>query len=730
MELLYFVSGMWCATCGRTVANKAARVSGVSRAELNYASKLLLVVLEPGADPEAADELLRRQVDRAGFGIKRQSAGWIQSFRGELERERSRAIPPVLLAVTFFLAMWSSMLAFAGYQGGLEGVEHRQLALWSALFGVPAILLGMVPFARAGLRALVRSRLLTLDLFIAVGAVSAVALSVAGLAAGGAHSYADSGSMVLVVLLAAKLLESGLVGHLSERILYHVDRFEHTVDVLRDGAFRPEDVGRVRRGDTVRYRAGETVSLDGRLTFGATVNAHLLSGEADDLQLEPGATLRSGCIARTELTLTVTEPLGLRMIDRWAESALVASGRPHAFSGLLSFLESRLVAFALLGALAVAAARWSATGAVQPTLEAFFVGVLLFCPCLFASILPLARQMAHLALARVGVGLGRPECLFDLTRVERVLLDKTGTLESVESVFCAFDPARSRPRARALLAHLARVSHHPVLRGLGTLPGEPEEAFEVEEVPGEGVRLRTVVGETLAVGRPRFVFPTLPEPADPSPVVAYNGVFQGRIVTRQTFDEQGLALVTRLLEVLPSGAGIEILSGDPRPGAGERFCRLAPGRVVYRGNLTPEEKAALAGPDALFVGDGLNDTLAMARSGVSCRVGERVRGFAPVDLHLASDNLGALVAVLAYSRRFVTVLGQTALLALTYNLVAWSLAAAGRFGPLGAVAAMVTSLVVLVLSASRLLRCSVFGSSAAACPRVSKSYTIWARSVR
>lgn len=703
-ELLYFVSGMWCTTCGQTVRAKMLALPDVVQAELNYASKLLTVILRLGADPEAIDRQVQAQAEQIGFAVKRQSTGWLQHYRSELERERSRAIPPALVAITFFLAMWSGMLAWAGYQGGLDGLEQGWLARWSAGFGVPAILIGVIPFTRAGLRALIKSRLLTLDLFVALGAFSVLVLSLVGVVTGQPQTYADSGSMVLVVLLVAKLLEHSLSGYLSDRILYQADCFEQSVDVFRGGGWRSVEVAQVRRGERVRYRAGETISLDGDSECSAAVNAHLINGEAADIELKPGDPVHSGCIARTDLAVRVGEPLGLRMIDRWAESALVASGRPHVFSEKLRYIESRLVQVALLGAATVATVRWSSSGSWQSTAEGFFVGVLVFCPCLFASILPLARQMAHLALAAIAVELARPDCLFDLSRIDKVLLDKTGTLESVESAFCAFDPVRVNSRARVLLSRLCQVSRHPVLRGLEAVTGGTTEEVEMQEVPGEGVTLHAANGDVLVVGRPRYAMPSLPEGENFSALVVFNGVPQGRLVTRKTFDEQGLSFLGSLLERLPANVRIEILSGDPRPGAGDRFCQLDSARVAYSGNLTPEEKAARVGSRTLFVGDGLNDTLAMSQASVSCRVGDRVRGFAPVDLVLAGDNLKAVLKIVAYSHKFVRVLCQTAALAFLYNLMAWTLAATGHFDPLGAVVAMFTSLVVLLLSASRLLR--------------------------
>lgn len=711
-EMIFFLSGMWCTTCSRSVAASVGALPGVSSAEVSFSTKLLTVLPAAGADPAELAPQVQRQVQALGFGIRRQSDGWISSFRDDLAREHSRAVSWLRLTLVGFLAMWSSMFAFAGYLGSLSSAEDLLLAHLSAALGIPAILIGVGPFLRAGLRAAWRSRLLTLDLFIGLGGLCAVGATVLNFMAGSAHSYADSAAMVLLVLLLAKALEAHLCGYLSDQILSLHRQGGQSVEVGgADGLWKAAELSRVRRGQLVRYGVGDTISLDGRLTSGeALLNSHLINGEAGDVVLKEGAQVLAGAIARSPLELAVTEPLGQRAIDRWAQSALLSHGRPHPLSGLLRRLEAGLAGVALAGAVALGAASLARGAGPSGAAEAFFVGVLIFCPCLFASILPLSKQMAHLALSRLGARLYRAECLFELGQLEGVFLDKTGTLESVESFYHPLCPLTEQ-RVRGILGAAASRNGHPVLAGLAPgLQQQPSGPVQVEDFPGLGLQA-SAGPDLLLVGRPHFVRSRLGPGApglyrDPSrsddryPLVALNGQIVGKLITRQVFDATSLDFLRQLARMFPV---VSILSGDPRGlEAGARFCALDP-RISYQGDLTPEGKAEKVTGRALFVGDGLNDTQAMTRAAVSCRVGARAPALAPVDLEIPSGDLMALLAILRYARRFLRVLKQTAGLALTYNLLALTLAFQGLFTPLGAVLAMLASLTLLVLSSARLL---------------------------
>ena len=108
------------------------------------------------------------------------------------------------------------------------------------------------------------------------------------------------------------------------------------------------------------------------------------------------------------------------------------------------------------------------------------------------------------------------------------------------------------------------------------------------------------------------------------------------------------------------------------------------------------------GANAVFVGDGRNDTLALSKARVSFRLGHRISGFAPVDFELQSPNLDLILVAIQYAKKFRKVLLQTACAAAIYNAAAIALASLGFFSPLGAVISMLFSFAIMLLSVFRL----------------------------
>lgn len=693
---------MWCSTCAKNIRESVAKIDGVASADLNYASKLLLVhSTAPIADP-GLDQSIQTKVSRIGFGIKKQSAGWVLNFHENLQKEFNNKIPWVQVSLVWFLAMWSSMLAFAGYLGGpISQNEYYILAFASSAFGIPAIFLGILPYANSGLRALWFSRLLTFDLFIFIGGCSAIGISILSLLSHSHLTYADSGSMIVAILLLSKKIETSIVTSITSDILFQLHPKKKTIEVLKKGEWVLAEVAQIKKGDHVRVYPLETIPLDGVLeNENAEINNHLMTGEARTIYLKKGDHIFAGAVAQIQLDILVTFPQGERKIDAWAEAALLSENSKSKHSKLFSKIESSLVVISFGGALLIVGVQALMGADSRKIVESFFVGILIFCPCLFASILPLAKQIVHLAMLKSGLLLSRCDALLDLTRVTNFYFDKTGTLEAVESTYVPLDEAGMA--ATPYLNDLASRSTHVTLRGL-RVSKETKLINEIKEHPGKGLLATALDGTEIIVGSRIFLREMGLAVADFNPIdslVSINRRVVGQILRKSVYDSNSRSFLQRLLTIVPQSK-ITILSGDPAEAAGESFSRLDE-RITYRGSLSPEEKSNFIQGSSAFIGDGLNDTLALAKAHVSFRIGHRILGFAPVDFHLQIPNLDLVLTAIQYAKKYQKILIQTACTALLYNTSALTLAALGKFNPLGAVLSMLTSLSLMFLSVLRL----------------------------
>lgn len=705
--LIYFVSGMWCSSCAKSVREAVVKVDGVKSAEINYASKLLLVeVLEP-IILQNIDDSIQNKIKQIGFGVKRQTEGWLSGFKEDLEKEADNKISWLLVSIVWFLAMWSSMIAFAGYSGGgLTQSEIYYITVGSSVFGFPAILIGIYLYAISGLRSLIFSRLFTLDLFIFFGGLSATTVSLIYLLSGRALSYADSGSMIIALLLLTKKIENTVIGKTTASILFQLHPSKNKVQVFKNNEWKPADFHQVKKDQLVRIQATETVPFDGVLdSTDGKINNHLLSGEATSISLIKGDHIFAGAIAYSELRIKVTNPQGNRKIDDWAQEALVSKNRDSFYSRIFSKIENSLTIIAFSGALLLALIQRSNGADIKSTVEAFFVGVLIFCPCLFASIIPLSKQMAHLALLKIGVMLYRSEALLDLSHIKNFYFDKTGTLEAVESYYHSF---KETELINFYLNELSEMTRHPIMRGLPKFKLQNNETYiqRVEEIPGQGVFAYTKNNDLLVVGNKKFLesegIEVESSLENKGTFVALNCETIGQIISKKSYDDKSLEFLNKLKLAFPK-SGIEILSGDPSS-EGERFYNKIDSKIKYSRGLSPEDKASHIKTKSAFIGDGLNDTLALAKADVSFRLGHRILGYGPVDIEIQVPDINLILKTLIYAKRYRSILIQTAGAALLYNIVALSLAVMDKFSPLGAVLAMITSFLILLLSSLRLLR--------------------------
>jgi Cu2+-exporting ATPase len=446
---------------------------------------------------------------------------------------------------------------------------------------------------------------------------------------------------------------------------------------------------------------GEIAVVDGTLAEPATVSLDWISGESDERALGEGDVVVAGAINRGRSAL--------RMVARWGfdrsplESLLGrgdAGGDARAASAFWDRV-SRVYVVAVLAAAGVALAGWwIATGDVVRALEVATAVLVVTCPCGIGIATPLAYELVTSALRRRGLFVRRERALDRAAEIGRVAFDKTGTLTTGRLELAGEHALDALGGAdRAALADLVARSAHPkseaVRRAMGgAVP--MREGVRVIEEPGRGLRAE-IDGARYRLGS-----------------AAYVGLAAGAASGDLFFardEELLLALETR--EVLRSDASAElhalasegyelaILSGDAAPRVRALADRLGLGDVPALSECAPEDKARWIDEHesrpTLFVGDGINDGLAADRAYVSGTPAID-RPFLPArsDFFFVTPGLAPIRALLDGGRALRRVARRNLGLAVAYNAVAVSLAAAGMMRPwLAAILMPASSLAVI-----------------------------------
>ncbi|MBT8426180.1 MAG: cadmium-translocating P-type ATPase, partial [Silicimonas sp.] len=553
------------------------------------------------------------------------------------------------------------------------------------------------PFFKSAVGAL-RGRRLNMDVPISLAILLASGMSLYETASGGEHAYFDAALSLTFFLLAGRYLDQRT--RLAARsAAAELTALEVPRALLATGQMAA--IADLRVGDEIRVLPGARCPVDGVVIEGASeVDRSLLTGESLPERVAEGQNIAAGETNLTgPLTVRVSSEGTDTSLRRMADLVAVAENARSRYVSLAD-RAARIYAPVVHLLAFMAFAGWvTATGDVRLSLNIAVAVLIITCPCALGLAVPAVSTAASGRLFRRGLLVKNATALERLAEVDYVVFDKTGTLTEGKPVLDRHAATVDQQRvARALAA----ASAHPLAVGLRDgLDVDPAKVTEIREVPGQGIEGRWN-GASVRLGRADWVgasedvgTATWLQIADAVPVA-----FRFRDRPRRGAAE-AVAGLRR------AGCEIELLSGDTPGAVADLASRV--GISEWRAGVTPQDKVARLrdlhdrGHRVLMVGDGLNDTAALAEAHASISPASALDASRAVsDVVLLGGQLEplgeAVVTARSATRRIVENFGIAAL----YNLIAVPLALAGLATPLAAALAMSTSSILVTLNALRL----------------------------
>ncbi|HKJ25669.1 MAG TPA: cation-translocating P-type ATPase [Myxococcota bacterium] len=717
-----FLDGLRCAGCVGRVEKALRALPGVEEAAVNYTSHRARVRFDP-ARADVGD--LVRCVAELGYEA-------VPYDPAALDRpaERSARDALVRVLVAAFLAGNVMWLAAALYIGAFEGIDEvtRRGLRWLAVgLSLPAATWCAAPFWRGALSGL-RRREITIDVPVALGIAVAFGVSAVGTWLESDDVYVDSAAMIVFLVLLGRTLERRARAKASGAVEQLAALAPETARRRRsDGSLETVAVEALGPGDLVVVAPGEAVPADGIVRLGDTeLDEALLTGESFPVARRCGDAVAGGsrnlsCEIEIEVTAGVREGTLARLVSLLERAQTEKPRIQRLVDRVAAVFAPTVLALA-----AVVAAVWAARGAAPLEVALTTAAVLIVaCPCALGLATPAAVTAALGRAAALGVLFKSGDALERCARVDRVILDKTGTLtEGVQRVE-RIEPAAGFDAKEVLAAAAAAegASLHPVAAAIRRAAEEAglavAERAPRSNRPGLGVvagegEARAVVGSRALLD----AFGLAPDAAlaraaDGAAAqglslafVAEGSTVRGWIALSDAPRPDAAAAVARLEALV---GDVRLVSGDHAEAV--RLAAERTGIATSEAGVSPEAKvdavrALRAGGGCVLVaGDGINDAAALAAADVGVAM---ARG-ADVALHAAdvvvrSPHLEALPDALELSRATVRRIRQNLVLAVGYNVVAIPLAATGVLTPLWAALAMSLSSVVVTANSVRLLR--------------------------
>ena len=619
-----------------------------------------------------------------------------------------------------FLAMNIMVLSGLTYAEAIFGDAVRPGAL-GALFGYASlflctlvIVLLAVPILEDAVRALAVGEIRT-QLLIVIGVLAAFVLSAHNSVVGRGATYYDTTAMVLVAVTLGSYLEAGARRRASMSARRLLGSLPRQVRVRRAGRVSIVPLEAVVAGDEVSVRAGDTVPVDGTVTAGrGHVDTATLTGEATPISVEAGDRLLAASTSIDGHLWLRAEGLGEKTVFAHVERSLErARTEKPSIQRLADRVVTAFVPAVLMLASTVVVVHALRGDLGRGVLDGLSV-LLISCPCALGLAAPLTSWHGLRRAAAAGILVDSPATLERGATVDRVFLDKTGTLTEPSLRLAAIEvaPGVDERDVLAWSACLESASPHPIAcaliacaRARGVAVEPPADA---RVVAGRGIE-GLVGGRWLRLGgRGWLASLGIADPFDgpaPDRTTALYLLANDRPLARFVLDESlrpGAGELVHALEDL--GLRVGILSGD-RSAAAQRLGEALGIDAV--GDLLPTDKVARLvaardrGERPAMVGDGINDAPVLAAAEVGVAVGSAS------DLASRSGNVRLLTDRLDRVPRFFSIardvrrrIRLNLAFAFGFNGVGIVLAVGGRLTPVVAAGAMVlSSLAVVRISA-------------------------------
>jgi Cu2+-exporting ATPase len=604
------------------------------------------------------------------------------------------------------LALTIPIVIVTGHMPGLPMLVHAPLSSWIAFaLSTPVVLWSGSIFLTGSVRAL-RTRKLDMSVLIATGVLAAYLSSVYLTIIGYPTAYFEAAAMLVTFVLFGHWMEMKSRRGTSDALRALFDLVPPTARVIRNGKEEIVPTADVLVGDAIRILPGEKVPVDGDLAEGETeADESLVTGESKTVTKKPGDSLVGGSINVSGAVTMTAQKVGDDTVLAHIAALVERAQNSKAPGQRIADKAAAVLVIVAVSAGIITFLAWTLFADVP------FLTALTFAISAVVIACPDALGLATPTAVAVGTGLGARHnilikdaaTLEGVSRVQVVVLDKTGTLTVGKPTVTDVVPADgvSEEELLSAAAGLSASSTHPlsqaIVRSAEERGLEASAAEEVRNVPGKGVT-GNVGGEQVLVGSAKLLTET-GAPLGGSEAAGQRLAEDGRSLSYVARGGRTLGVIGITDAIRPSSreaiqrlkdAGVEpvLMSGDVKPTA-ERVAREVGIERVFA-EVRPEDKAAHVkelqekGFFVAMVGDGINDAPALAQAdiGIAIGAGTDVAAQAAQVILMKSDPLD-IVRAIRLSKATVRKMKQNLAWASVYNLLAIPVAAGAFYTSLG-----------------------------------------------
>lgn len=687
------LTGMTCANCAMTIERTLSKkVPGVVKAAVNFATERARVEYIPTLTN--IDDMIAA-IEKAGYGAIRPDEliegedTELAARKAEIQTQTRKFLIGLIFTVPlFFLSM--------GRDFGLLGIwAHAVWVNWLFFaLATPVQFYTGWDFYTGGWKSL-KNGSANMDVLVAMGSSVAYFYSLAVLCYSplGVHVYFETSAVIITLIKLGKMLEARTKGRTGGAIRKLIALRPKTATILEDADEREIPLSQIKVGDVLIVHPGESIPVDGVVLEGtSTVDESMLTGEPIPVDKHPKAKLTGGTIngeGRLKFEATrVGKDTVLAQIIRLVQEAQGSKAPIQA-------LADRVAAVFVPGVIGIAFLTfflwWAIGGNFIPAMLRLVAVLVIACPCALGLATPTAIMAGTGKGAEKGILFKNSESLETATKLNTIVLDKTGTITmgkpSVVNVIVSDALIKDEEELLRLGASVERGSEHPLGQAIvkeakkrGIHLSEPDS---FRALRGLGVQAK-IKGQEVSVGKPNwfdemgFIFDdaknhvrSLQNEGKTVMMVVVDKKLAGLIGVADTVKPESKEAVEELHE---QNLKVVMLTGDNEHAARTIASEVNIDEIVAE--VRPEEKSTKIkelqdkGEKVGMVGDGINDAPALAQADVGLAIGTGTDvAIESGDVILASGNLRGVSKAIQLSRATMRTVRQNLFWAFFYNVV-------------------------------------------------------------
>lgn len=693
------LEGITCAACGWLIEKQLSKVEGIKQIAVNVQERRALVTWSP----------LEIKLSQILTTLKR--IGYIGSpfhpdeHEASYKREQKTFLKKLGLAgiMTMQVMMLMAGLYFDWF-GAIE-LETRQYFYWVALtLTTPVVLYSGSTFYVGAAKAL-SAKTVNMDVPVTIAVFGTYFAGIRSTLQEQGEVYFESICMFIFLLLLSRFLEHRSrhrAAQISANMMQYVPVSATKLD--ENGNISECLAKQLLVGDVVIVKPGETIPIDGTVVEGsASVDESMLTGEFNPVSKTEKGTVYGGTVCQDgSLTVSVTQTLKNALVNQIVRlQASAMASKPKAAQLADNFSRYFVTAVLLIAALTYA--YWT----LQDSQGAFWITISVLvatCPCALGLATPSALTCAMAKLNRQGILLKRADALEQITSIDTIALDKTGTL--TEGKFTVvnkwFSEGVDEDSVMAIANALEARSEHPIAKAFNGPSQHSVKHFTV--TPGGGIS-GDVNDASFVMGSASFVGAEVAHiTINANVFLAVNGQLLAAFEVSDTLREDTRAT----LDILSNNNSLVVLSGDTQHNV-DLLTQTLPIDVA-KGALTPEAKFQMvqdmqaSGKRVMMMGDGINDAPVLASADVAIAVGNATDvAKTAADVILLGDQLLSVPELISTAKQVKQKIRQNIGWSVGYNVLILPFAVSGLLSPWMAVVGMSLSSIIVVTNSTRLL---------------------------